>query len=57
MWYNTGMTLSTRRGQAALEYVLALASLLVVCGILFALVGTVRTVAVRNERLVSSEYP
>ena len=51
------MTLSTRRGQAALEYVLALASLLVVCGILFALIGTVRTASVRNERLVSSEYP
>lgn len=52
-----GMTLSTRRGQAMLEYVLALAALLVVCGILFVFVGAVHKASARNEQLVSSEYP
>jgi len=51
------MTISARRGQAMLEYVLAFASLLVVCGILFALVGIVQRTSEQSDRLVSSEYP
>ena len=49
--------LMMRRGQAALEYVLATAALLVVSAILIAFIGTVSSASVRNERLVSSEYP
>lgn len=46
-----------RGGQAALEYVLALASLLVVVGILWGLVRVTRSYAHRTERLVTSDCP
>lgn len=46
-----------RKGQAALEYVLALAGLLVVTAILWQLVGVTMRYAERTERLVTSEYP
>ena len=40
-----------------LEYVLAFAGLVVVCLILWHLVGVASRYAVRAENLVSSEYP
>ena len=46
-----------RGGQAALEYVLALASLMVVVGILWGLVHTARSYARRTESLVTSDCP
>jgi len=46
-----------RRGQAALEYVLALAGLLVVVAILWGLVGVAARFAVRTEVLVTGESP
>ena len=46
-----------RRGQAAVEFVLALAGLLVVVAILWGLVGVTVRHAVRTENLVVSEYP
>jgi len=46
-----------RSGQAALEYVLCLAGLLVVVGVLWALVGTTVRYAERTEKLVASDYP
>ena len=52
-----GVNGRSRNGQAALEYVLALASLLVVVGLLSALVGVAGRHAVRTERLVSGECP
>jgi len=46
-----------KSGQAMLEYVLALAGLLVVISVLWALVGTTVRYAERTERLVASDYP
>ncbi|MBO7684204.1 MAG: hypothetical protein J6T51_05725 [Kiritimatiellae bacterium] len=46
-----------RSGQAALEYVLALASLLVVVGLLAGLVGAAGRHASRTESLVTSDCP
>lgn len=51
IWYNR------RRGQAMLEYVLALAGLLMVIAALWTLVGVTVKYANRTEGLVSSEYP
>lgn len=53
MCYNTFM----RKGQALLEYVLALAGMLVVSAILWYVVSAAIKCAVRTENLVSSEYP
>lgn len=46
-----------RKGQAMLEYIVAFASLLVVVGILWGLVGVAVRYAERTENLVTSEYP
>ena len=46
-----------RRGQAAVEYVLALAALLVVVGILWGLVAAADRHARRSEALVTSDSP
>ncbi len=46
-----------RKGQSLLEYVLVLASLVVVVSILGFLVAGARSYGVRTESLVSSEYP
>lgn len=46
-----------RNGQAALEYVLALAALLVVAAIMWGLVGASEKQSVRTVRLVTAEYP
>ena len=46
-----------RKGQAALEYVLALASLLVVVGILWGLVHAATRQARRTQDLVTSDCP
>ena len=50
--YNT-----MHRGQAMLEYVLALAGLLVVAAIFWGLVTVAIRHAERTDNLVSSEYP
>lgn len=55
--YNTAMKRRMAGGQAALEYVLALASLLVVVGILTGFVWTAARHAVRAEDLVTSDSP
>ena len=54
--YNNGNA-GFRRGQAALEYVLALAALLVVTAIMWGVVGAAEKQSVRAARLVTSEYP
>ena len=46
-----------RRGQAAAEYVMALAALLVVVGILWGLVVAADRHARRSEDLVTSDCP
>lgn len=46
-----------RNGQALLEYVLAMAGLVIVVGVLWGLVEVTVRYAVRAENLVSSEYP
>lgn len=51
------MAMNARGGQAMVEYVLALATLLVVCLIMWGLVKTAFRYADRTENLVSSEYP
>lgn len=51
------MAIRLRGGQAALEYVLVLAGLLVVTGILWQLVGVAVRHADRAERLVASDCP
>ena len=57
MWYNLGLRNRMRHGQAELEYVLALASLLVVVGILWGLVVAAERHARRSEALVTSDSP
>ena len=57
LWYNTRRTAVLRPGQAALEYVLSLAALLVVVSLLWGLVGVALRFADRTEDLVSSECP
>jgi uncharacterized protein (UPF0333 family) len=56
MCYNKGAGVF-RRGQAALEYVLALAGLLIVTAIMWGLVGASEKQSVRTVRLVTAEYP
>ena len=46
-----------RHGQALLEYVLAMAGMVVVVAILWGLVGVAVRYSVRTDNLVSSEYP
>ena len=46
-----------RRGQAALEYVLATVSLLVIVGILWGLIRVAQHHADRSEALVTSDVP
>ena len=46
-----------RRGQAALEYVLCLAALLVVVGIMGYIVTAAQKSAARTHELVRSDYP
>lgn len=57
MWYNLGLRNRMRHGQAALEYVMALAALLVVVGILWGLVVAAERHARRSEALVTSDSP
>ena len=63
MWRETGAMCynssgkSFRNGQAALEYVLALAALLVVTAIMWGLVGASEKQSVRTVRLVTAEDP
>ena len=57
MWYNRAMNVRMRRGQAMLEYVLCLASLLVVVGILWGLVRAAVRHGARTESLVTSDCP
>ena len=63
MWRETGAMCynssrkSFRNGQAAVEYVLALAALLVVTAIMWGVVGASEKQSVRAARLVTSEYP
>ena len=57
LWYNTRRAAGFRPGQAALEYVLSLAALLVVVSLLWGLVGVALRFADRTEDLVSSECP
>ena len=54
--YNNGKV-GLREGQAALEYVLALAALLVVTAIMWGVVSASEKQSVRAARLVTSEYP
>lgn len=48
---------SINRGQAMLEYLLALSGLIVVVAILCVFVATAMRTADRTERLACSEYP
>ena len=57
MWYNLNMRSRMRRGQATVEYVLALAALLGVVGILWGLVAAAERHARRSEALVTSDSP
>jgi uncharacterized protein (UPF0333 family) len=54
--YNNGKV-GLRRGQAALEYVLALAALLVVTAIMWGVAGASEKQSERAASLVTSEYP
>jgi len=55
--YNRVAGVRLRGGQAALEYVLSLAGLLVVAGILWGFVQTAIRHAERTERLVAADCP
>lgn len=56
-WYNMVGFRRARYGQALLEYVLSLACLLVVVGILWVLVRVAVHHAERTERLVQTDCP
>ena len=56
LWYNR-FGFGRHSGQAALEYVLSLAGLLVVIGILWGLVVVAFRHAERTENLVASDCP
>ena len=56
-WYNTRRVGGLRPGQAMLEYVLSLAGLVVVVGILWGLVAVAVRYADRTENLVTSDCP
>ncbi|MBR5550033.1 MAG: hypothetical protein IKU71_09960 [Kiritimatiellae bacterium] len=51
------MRISGRKGQTAVEYVLALCALLAVVGAMWYLVSASKKSVVRTENLVSSDYP
>ena len=53
----SNMKKKARKGQAALEYVLSFAALLVVFGIVWKLVDVSIRYADRTETLVSDDYP
>jgi hypothetical protein len=55
--YNNASFIRFRRGQAAVEYVLALASLLVIALIFGVFSKAAERQAERSVRLVVSEYP
>ena len=55
--YNARMRIRGRKGQAAVEYVLALCALLAVVGAMWYLVSATKKSVVRTESLVSSDYP
>ena len=57
LWYNRRMNVRMRRGQTLLEYVLSLASLLVVIGMLWGLVRVAIRHGERTEVLVTSDCP
>ena len=57
LWYNKNGNVRARRGQAMLEYLLALSGLIVVVAILCVFVATAMRTADRTERLACSEYP
>ena len=57
MWYNVAMFAGSRRGQAALEYVLALVAVMAVAGVLAYLVSAARSAAWRSEVLVGADCP
>ena len=56
-WYNRDMRVRMRSAQAAVEYLVVFASLVIVVSILYALVHVERRYAVRTERLVTSDCP
>jgi uncharacterized protein (UPF0333 family) len=51
------MGMICRKGQALLEYVLALAAMLVLVAVMGFFVSAARTSAIRAETLVSSDHP
>lgn len=51
------MDVRVKKGQALLEYVLALLALLVVATVMAYLLRATRSSVTRTETLVSSEYP
>jgi len=57
LWYNNAVIGHARGGQAALEYVLSLAGLLVVVGILWGLVRVTMRHSERTENLVAADCP
>ena len=57
LWYNNAMRRRMSNGQAMLEYVLALAGLLVVVGILGGLVFAAVRHSERTESLVAADCP
>ena len=57
LWYNAGMGIRMRRGQAALEYVLALCSVAVVAGILWWVISAAEHHKARAESLVTTDCP
>ena len=57
LWYNRGVGARAKPGQAMVEYVLCLVSLLVVIGILWGLVRAAVRHGERTESLVTSDCP
>lgn len=56
-WYNYAMSKRCRSGQAMVEYVVCVAAMVVVAGVLGLLVTAARKSASRSEAIVSADSP
>ena len=57
LWYNSTPKAGMRRGQAALEYVIALCSVVVITGLLWWVVHAAEGHVRRSEALMTSDCP
>ena len=57
LWYNPDMKSRSRRGQTAVEYLIAFCALLVAAAALTHVLRATRGCVARTEKLVGADYP